>query len=152
LGTRAPASGGAKLRIGEVAARTGLTTRAIRYYEEVGLLASDGAQRAKGRHRHYDEADVAQLSLIHALATLLGASLDEIRELVRPELAAAVSDERWERIESVADRLRTVETALADVTVMLERVKLRRELLLDLQLDLEERLAAIEGRRVVGAG
>ena len=38
-------------RIGEVAERTGVTTRTIRYYEELGLLF--GSEREKGRHRLY---------------------------------------------------------------------------------------------------
>jgi DNA-binding transcriptional MerR regulator len=138
------------MRIGEVADRTGLTTRAIRYYEEVGLLPGSG-RRDKGQHRHYDEADVAQLSLIHAISTLLGLSLDEIHALVRPELAAATSDGRWEALDSVPERLRVVESALADVTALLDLVTARRAQLLDLQLDLEERLIAIESRRVVGS-
>ena len=44
------------IRIGEVAERTGVTTRTIRYYEEIGLLASP--ERRKGEHRLYDDADV----------------------------------------------------------------------------------------------
>ena len=70
------------MRIGEVAARTGLTARTIRYYEEVGLLPLD-PDRGKGRHRHYDEADVDQLQLIHSLCRLLGTPLDEVQRLVR---------------------------------------------------------------------
>jgi MerR family transcriptional regulator, repressor of the yfmOP operon len=138
------------MRIGEVADRTGLTSRAIRYYEEVGLLPGS-ATRAKGQHRSYDEADVAQLSLINSLSTLLGASLEQIQELVRPAIADAVSDERWGKIDTVTERLRVVESALVSVTALLELVKTRRSQLLDLQLDLEERLVALESRRVVGA-
>ena len=45
-------------RIGEVAERVGITTRTIRYYEELGLLGAS-SERAKGKHRVYTETDVA---------------------------------------------------------------------------------------------
>ena len=88
------------MRIGEVAARTGLTARAIRYYEEVGLLPLY-RDRRKGKHRHYDEADVDQLQLIHSLCRLLGTPLDEVQRLVRrssrksPRSATGRAWRRW---------------------------------------------------------
>ena len=39
-------------RIGDVAERVGVTTRTIRYYEELGLLGTASA-RTKGAHRLY---------------------------------------------------------------------------------------------------
>ena len=48
-----------RLRIGQVATRSGVTPRTIRYYEELGLLpASD---REQGKHRTYTEADIERL-------------------------------------------------------------------------------------------
>ncbi len=44
------------LRIGEIAERTGVTPRTIRYYEELGLLPT--TDRAQGKHRTYTDADV----------------------------------------------------------------------------------------------
>ena len=44
------------LRIQEVAEETGLTPRAIRYYEEMGLLAP--AARSGGAYRLYDAEDL----------------------------------------------------------------------------------------------
>ena len=49
------------LRIGELAQRTGTTPRTIRYYEELGLLASARPSRDAGRHRAYTEADVERV-------------------------------------------------------------------------------------------
>ena len=48
------------LRIGEVAKRVGTTPRTIRYYEEIGILPSEGG-RESGRHRLYGERDVQRL-------------------------------------------------------------------------------------------
>ena len=62
-----PASGDATrlLRIQEVAAETGLTTRAIRYYEELGLL--EPAARSDGAYRLYDASDLERLRRIAAM-------------------------------------------------------------------------------------
>ena len=59
------------LRIGEVAEQVGVTTRTIRYYEELGLLAG-GPERSKGAHRYYTEADVSRLRELIRLRDLLG--------------------------------------------------------------------------------
>ncbi|HEX5196394.1 MAG TPA: MerR family DNA-binding transcriptional regulator, partial [Gaiellales bacterium] len=44
-----------QFRIGELARRVGTTPRAVRYYEELGLLP--GSDRSDGAHRVYDEQD-----------------------------------------------------------------------------------------------
>jgi DNA-binding transcriptional MerR regulator len=67
------------MQIGEVADRTSLSLRTIRYYEEVGLVVPSG--RSQGRFRLYSEADVRRLWLIRKLKPL-DLSLDQIRELL----------------------------------------------------------------------
>lgn len=52
------------MRIGELAARTGVSTRALRYYEEQGLLA---AERSESGQRHYVEDMVDRVVLIQRL-------------------------------------------------------------------------------------
>lgn len=70
---------GLHMQIGEVATRTGLSLRTIRYYEEVGLVAPTA--RTEGRFRLYTETDVARLMLIKRMKPLEFA-LEEIRELL----------------------------------------------------------------------
>jgi DNA-binding transcriptional MerR regulator len=70
-------------RIEQVAARTGLTKRTLRYYEEIGLLAPP--TRTEGGYRLYSEADVQHLQRIKRLRDLLGFSLAEIREIAQAE-------------------------------------------------------------------
>ena len=84
----------AGLRIGEVAKRVGTTPRTIRYYEEIGLLPSEGA-RESGRHRLYGERDVARLRDALRLKELLGVSLDELKELLEAEETRAALREEW---------------------------------------------------------
>jgi MerR family transcriptional regulator, repressor of the yfmOP operon len=69
--------------IEQVAARTGLTKRTLRYYEEVGLLPPTG--RTEGNYRRYSEEDIQRLERIKKLRDLLGFSLADIRELLDAE-------------------------------------------------------------------
>ncbi|MFF4323893.1 MerR family transcriptional regulator [Streptomyces sp. NPDC001568] len=52
------------MRIGELAARTGVGARSLRYYEEQGLLVSD---RTPGGHRDYPERAVDRVIRIQEL-------------------------------------------------------------------------------------
>src|SRR5919206_4974502 len=92
-----------RYRIGEVAELVGPTPRTIRYYEEVGLLPPPPTHE-KGRHRTYDEGDVARLQELIRLRDLLGVSLEELKTLVEAEEARAVLRERWHQSAGAADR------------------------------------------------
>ena len=70
--------GTASYRIGELAAKVGMTERTIRYYEELGLL--DSVKRLDGGTRVYTDDDVRRLKFIRKLK-VLGLSLQEMHEL-----------------------------------------------------------------------
>lgn len=70
---------GERMQIGEVAERTGLSLRTIRYYEEVGLVVPSA--RSQGGFRLYTEPDIDRLQLIKRMKPL-GFQLDEMRELL----------------------------------------------------------------------
>ncbi|MFT0171435.1 MerR family transcriptional regulator [Paraburkholderia mimosarum] len=70
------------MKIGELAARTGLAASRIRFYERVGLLKSE---RQPNGYRIYPLQAVLVLNLI-ATAQQAGFSLDEIRTLLPPDL------------------------------------------------------------------
>ncbi|MFC5994309.1 MerR family transcriptional regulator [Pseudonocardia hispaniensis] len=70
---------GEQMQIGEVAERTGLSLRTIRYYEEVGLVVPSA--RSQGGFRLYLEPDVERLLLIKRMKPL-GFQLDEMRDLL----------------------------------------------------------------------
>jgi MerR family transcriptional regulator, thiopeptide resistance regulator len=87
-----PAPGGPApaWKVGALAGATGLTVRALHYYEQIGLLRPSG--RSSAGHRLYDTADVARLYRI-SLLRRLGFPLDQIQSVLddpRWELAAAV--------------------------------------------------------------
>ncbi|MFO7860550.1 MAG: MerR family DNA-binding transcriptional regulator [Desulfosalsimonas sp.] len=64
--------------ISELAEELDISTRAIRFYEEKGLITPE---RTKGNHRIYDRRDRARLKLI-LRGKRLGYSLDEIAEMI----------------------------------------------------------------------
>ncbi|MEB3961541.1 MerR family transcriptional regulator [Streptomyces kunmingensis] len=70
---------GEHMQIGEVAARTELSLRTIRHYEETGLVIPSA--RSQGGFRLYTEADVARLMVIRRMKPL-GFTLDEMRDLL----------------------------------------------------------------------
>ncbi len=68
------------LHIGEVAARTELSLRTLRHYDEIGLLRPSA--RTGGGHRLYTEADVEKILVIRRMKPL-GFTLDEMSEAMR---------------------------------------------------------------------
>jgi MerR family transcriptional regulator, repressor of the yfmOP operon len=133
-----------RYRIGEVAERAGVTTRTIRYYEELGLLGP--AERTKGSHRLYNDADVTRLQELIRLRDLLGLSLDEVVALAEAEEARVVLRDQWEESASDEERERIVEEARSLTEHQLELVRARQQRLSEFADDLEERLRAIYER------
>jgi len=66
------------MRIGELASRTGVSVRSLRYYEEQGLLSSS---RSASGQRHYTEGEVERVAFIQALYAA-GLSSRTIAELL----------------------------------------------------------------------
>lgn len=81
------------MQIGEVAARTGLSLRTIRHYEEVGLVLPSA--RSAGGFRLYTEGDVARLDLVMRMKPL-DLTLEEVRDalelVARAEAARDAGD------------------------------------------------------------
>ncbi|AYZ63455.1 MerR family transcriptional regulator [Burkholderia multivorans] len=96
------------MKIGELAARTGMTTSAIRFYEQSGLLPPAG--RGANGYRIYDEAAAERLRQIQ-LAQRLGFSLDEMRGVAEDMDAFAKEgllariDERLREIDALRVKL-----------------------------------------------
>jgi DNA-binding transcriptional MerR regulator len=87
--TRNPAAGGGGqgaehlLGIGAAAERAGVSQRALRYYQQIGLLTPCGC--TPGGLRRYSEEDLARVARIRQLQELLGLNLDEIARVLRDE-------------------------------------------------------------------
>jgi MerR family transcriptional regulator, repressor of the yfmOP operon len=134
-----------RLRIGEVARRLGVTTRTIRYYEEIGLLGSPGGEREAGRHRTYGDAEVERLRDALRLKSLLGLSLEELGELLEAEDARAARRDEWQHADPDPARRRVIlDEARVYVERQLELVRRRREEIDSLESELIERRERID--------
>jgi DNA-binding transcriptional MerR regulator len=134
------------LRIGELARLAGTTPRTVRYYEEIGLLA-DAEERGAGEHRSYTQADLARLREILRLKSLLGLSLDELRDVMAGEDARAARRAAWDATEDPAERRRLLEEARAHVESLLAHVSRHKA---DVEAYEAELLTRLEQIRAAG--
>jgi MerR family transcriptional regulator, repressor of the yfmOP operon len=127
------------MRIGEVAAAVGTTSRTIRYYEELGLLGGE-SERASGKHRTYTEQDVERLRDALRLKDLLGVSLDELRELLEAQDARAALRDEWHHGDPApARRAAILRESARHLDRQLELVARRRAEIQELEAELSER-------------
>ena len=133
-------------RIGDVAERVGVTTRTIRYYEELWLLGTASA-RTKGAHRLYSEADIARLEELIRLRDLLGLTLEELVALAEAEEARAALRDQWAESATDTERARIVEAAIPLVERQLELVRARQDRLSEFAGELSEKLRRLKKRQ-----
>lgn len=109
------------LSVAEVGRRTGLTRKALRHYESLGLV--EPAARTEAGYRLYDAEALRRIALVNR-AKVLGLSLAEANEFIHvadgccgdnhPELAAIVqaklaeTEQRIEELRSLGGTLRGV--------------------------------------------
>ncbi|WP_435209107.1 MerR family transcriptional regulator [Streptomyces sp. bgisy034] len=137
---------GKHMQIGEVAARTELSLRTIRHYEETGLVVPSA--RSQGGFRLYAEADVARLVVIRRMKPL-GFTLDQMRDLLdaidRLDSDADLgAGERDALLERVRDYERTAVEQVERLRVQLFRAE-------DFAATLRRRLEAPEPSRTSGS-
>jgi DNA-binding transcriptional MerR regulator len=129
---------GASLRIGEVALEAGVTTRTLRYYQELGLLDPG---RSPGAIRRYCEADVIRLKRILELRDVMGFDLERIRAILSSEDRLAELRAEAKRGASDQRRREILAEAIAINRGMQEQVRDKRAVLDGFLLELEARAA-----------
>jgi MerR family transcriptional regulator, copper efflux regulator len=67
------------MRIGELAKQAGISTKAIRYYEQIGILAPPA--RTSSGYRSYDPTALGRLRFVRA-AQAIGLTLGEVRQII----------------------------------------------------------------------
>ena len=100
------------LTIGRLAALTGVSAKAIRYYEEIGLLPQP--PRGVNRYRRYGPADVNRVRLLKRIR-LLGAPLSLARPLLVGADDARCADVQMEVLSLVRERLRAIDQEIAEL-------------------------------------
>ncbi|MFF5210413.1 MerR family transcriptional regulator [Streptosporangium sp. NPDC000396] len=134
--------GGTLYSIGDLARRTGLTVKVIRFYSDRGIVPP--TDRSPAGYRLYDIDAVARLDLVRTLRDL-GLGLSTIRKVVNreislPEVAAA-------HAEALAVQIRTLRLRRAVLTAVARRGSTPEE------MDLMHKLAKLsedERRRLIG--
>lgn len=139
------------MRIGEAAARLGVTARTIKYYEELGLLTPD---RSGGNYRDYDAEDLERVERIRDLQGL-GYSLAAIREFLKYRRQADESGRRRLRVADLEAAARALEGQLDNARERLVRARAEAERGEKLVTELEADIARVRGllaQRRGGAG
>jgi DNA-binding transcriptional MerR regulator len=108
------------MRIGELAARTGASTRSLRYYEEQGLLPT---RRTANGHREYDETDLRLVREIRGLLSI-GFGLAETRPFVECLRAGHASGDACPAsIEVYRRKLAEVEECIGRLTSVRDHLR-----------------------------
>lgn len=111
------------MRIGEAAERSGVRTKTIRYYEEIGVLAPP--QRTPTGYRDYDESVLGRLAFVRSAQTV-GLTLGEIREVIafreRDEVPCAhVLGLLRHRTGEVSERIAELERTRTELQQLVDR-------------------------------
>lgn len=106
------------MRIGEVAHLAGVSTRALRYYEEQGLLASE---RTSSEQRIYPESAVERVKLLQQLFSA-GLSSRKILQLLPCIDSGQSSPEAFEIMRVERDRITAAMADLAATRDVLDRM------------------------------
>lgn len=122
--------------ISELAEEFDVSTRTIRYYEEIGLL---NPQRTPGNHRIFTKRDRTRLKLI-LRGKRLGFTLEEIKQMLdlydvsEPEQIKLTLKLAKEKLREVEDKLEDLKIMKAELEDLIERLYRRME-----ELGMEEK-------------
>jgi DNA-binding transcriptional MerR regulator len=131
------------LSIGEASERAGVSPRALRYYQQIGLITPSAC--TPGGLRRYSEENLSRVERIRELQNLLGFNLDEIAAVLHnedrlAEMRIAYHDARTDEDErqSILDECLSLQLELR-TTVETKRVAISEFL-----ADLDARIRRIE--------
>jgi len=110
------------LKIGEVAIRSGIPVKTIRYYEDIGLLKST-VERSESGYRLFSSQVLNRLAFIKR-AQSLGLSLNEIQEILDIHDSGqlpcgAVKEHLEDKVESISKQIESLEILKADLQGLL---------------------------------
>jgi DNA-binding transcriptional MerR regulator len=115
------------MKIGEVAERTGIPQRMVRYYEQQGLLTPS---RAANGYRDYSDDDVERASRVRGLVQaglttrMVGIVLDiegQASQELAPECTLALAEQLAAELHALQDRLTCLTKSRDAVAQYLER-------------------------------
>jgi DNA-binding transcriptional MerR regulator len=131
------------LRISDAAAVAGVSERALRYYQQLGLIVPSGA--TPGGMRRYSKSDVARVVRIKELQSLLALNLDEIAVVLRNEDRMAEIRVAYHQDDAESTNRRALlEECLVLQEELRATVHAKRAALNDFMNDLDARLGRIK--------
>ena len=101
------------LRIGEVARRTGLPVKTIRYYCDEGLLQP--RDRSAGGYRLFDEDNLAELAIIRALRAM-DVSIPELARILEVRRSGVCNCSLLKG--SIADKIASIDARISELAAM----------------------------------
>ena len=119
-----PASAGPLLRIGELAARTGVSVKAVRQYERLGLVYSAG--RTESNYRLFPPEAIACVRAVQ-LWRGLGFSLKEMAQLARLVDGGPRPDLDHQLLAALGGREQELADRIADLEELRNRIRAFRE-------------------------
>lgn len=122
--------------ISELADELDISTRAIRFYEEKGLILP---KRTKGNHRVYDKKDRTRLKLI-LRGKRLGYSLEEIAEMIGLANFNLEEEQQLKRTFSYGQK------KLLEINDRMQELQILKEDLLAIQQKIEKRMDELKIR------
>jgi MerR family transcriptional regulator, repressor of the yfmOP operon len=132
------------LGIGAAAARAGVSERALRYYQQLGLITPSGC--TPGGLRRYSAGDLDRVARIRQLQGLLGLNLDEIAVVLRHEdRLAEIKVAYHQESTGDADRRALLHEGLALQQDLRATVEAKRAAIDSFLADLDARIARIRG-------
>ncbi|HEY1915994.1 MAG TPA: MerR family transcriptional regulator [Streptosporangiaceae bacterium] len=132
------------LGIGAAAQRAGVSERALRYYQQLGLITPSA--RTPGGLRRYSPDDLARVTRIRQLQTVLGLNLDEIAVVLRNEdRLAEIRLAFHGQPLSAGERRKLMLESLALHQDLRSTVDAKRTALESMLADLDEKIDCIRG-------
>jgi DNA-binding transcriptional MerR regulator len=107
------------MQIGDLAAKAGITTRTIRYYEELGIIEPE--KRSHGGFRLYSENQLRRLNIVQNLKAL-GFELERARELFNLKDSCGTGSEiASAMIELLSEQQEEIDRKISSYLEMKER-------------------------------
>jgi DNA-binding transcriptional MerR regulator len=141
---RKPARDEPCLQIGEVADRTGVTQRTLRFYEERGLLKAP--TRMDGGFRLYSEDDVGRVEQIKRLQSLLGLTLADIKDMVEAEEIQEELNATYRPDLEVAERIQRVAKRIAVTQRQSDIISTKLAAMEEMKKEVDEKLVRYNSR------
>jgi DNA-binding transcriptional MerR regulator len=130
--------------IGAAATLLGISERALRYYQQLGLITPCG--HTPGGMRRYSDQDLARVARIRELQTLLGLNLDEVAVVLRNDDRMAEIREVYHDEHTAPDkRVELARESLALQQHLRATVEAKRAALDKFLADVDVRIARIRG-------